>query len=74
MPSITFWGLTASPYQLKMQSLLNYTGHTWERWPDQAGRLAALSMAARLQLAKWRGERDTAVLAKDLWGNLHESS
>jgi glutathione S-transferase len=56
MKKFVLWGLTASPYQLKMQSLLDYTGHTWERWPDQAGRLAALSMAARLQLAKWRGE------------------
>jgi glutathione S-transferase len=55
MTQFILWGLTASPYQLKMQSLLDYAGHSWERWPDQAGRWSALTMAVRLQLAKRRG-------------------
>ncbi|MBK6508856.1 MAG: glutathione S-transferase C-terminal domain-containing protein [Haliea sp.] len=55
MTQFILWGLTASPYQLKMQSLLDYAGHSWERWPDQAGRWSALTMAVRLQSAKRRG-------------------
>ena len=54
MAKYILWGLTASPYQLKMQSLLDFAGQTWERWPQQAGRLAALSMAVRLDVAKRR--------------------
>jgi len=54
MARFILWGLTASPYQLKMQSLLDFAGHTWERWPDQASRLSALSMAVRLEWAKRR--------------------
>lgn len=54
MTKFILWGLTASPYQLKMQSLLDFAGHDWERWPDQAGRVSALSMAARLNWAKHR--------------------
>ncbi len=54
MTKFILWGLTASPYQLKMQSLLDFAGHTWERWPEQAGRLSALSMALRLERAKRR--------------------
>jgi glutathione S-transferase len=52
MTKFILWGLTASPYQLKMQSLLDFAGHTWERWPQQAGRLAAVGMAVRLERAK----------------------
>ncbi len=55
MTKFILWGLTASPYQLKMQSLLDCGGHAWERWPQQAGRLSAVSMAVRLDLAKRRG-------------------
>jgi glutathione S-transferase len=55
MTQFILWGLTASPYQLKMQSLLDFAGHRWERWPDQAGRWSALSMALRLEAAKRRG-------------------
>lgn len=55
MTKFILWGLTASPYQLKMQSLLDFAGHQWERWPDQAGRRSALTMAIRLQWAKHRG-------------------
>ncbi|MEZ5502054.1 MAG: glutathione S-transferase domain-containing protein [Halioglobus sp.] len=54
MAKLILWGLAASPYQLKMQSLLDFAGHTWERWPQQAGRLSALAMAARLETAKRR--------------------
>ena len=54
MKKVILWGLTASPYQLKMQSLLDFAGHDWVRWPDQAGRLSALFMAARLEIAKRR--------------------
>jgi glutathione S-transferase len=55
MPDIVLWGVTASPYQLKMQSLLDYAGLTWERWPEQASRANAVLTALRLALAKWRG-------------------
>ena len=55
MAEFILWGLTASPYQLKMQSLLDYTGHRWQRWPQQGGRWAVLTMARRLQIAKKRG-------------------
>lgn len=55
-PGITVWGVTASPYLLKMQSLLDYSERAWERWPDQAGRIPATAMAIRLQRAKKRGE------------------
>jgi glutathione S-transferase len=52
MTQFILWGLTASPYQLKMQSLLDFSGHTWQRWPDQASRISALTMAVRLDWAK----------------------
>jgi hypothetical protein len=42
MSDIIFWGLTASPFQLKMQALADYAGASWQRWPDQASRLNAL--------------------------------
>lgn len=54
MTKFILWGLTASPYQLKMQSLLDFAGHDWERWPEQAGRMSALSMSVRLYSAKRR--------------------
>ena len=49
------WGLAASPFQLKMQSLLDFAGHEWERWPQQAGRWSALSMFLRLEVVKYLG-------------------
>ena len=52
MARFVLWGLAASPYQLKMQSLLDFAGHTWTRWPQMAGRRQALAMAARLEIAK----------------------
>lgn len=56
MKKFVLWGVGASPYQLKMQSLLDFTGHDWERWPQQAGRRSGLSMALRLAVAKHRGK------------------
>ncbi len=50
--NITFWGLIASPFQLKMQALADYAGLAWERWPDQAGRLQAIEVFLRLQRAR----------------------
>lgn len=55
MQDVVLWGATASPYQLKMQSLLDYAGLTWERWPEQATRSSAIRMALRLGLTKRRG-------------------
>jgi len=48
---ITFWGVTASPYQLKMQALADAAGITWRRAPEQVGRIQALGMAWRLRRA-----------------------
>jgi glutathione S-transferase len=50
------WGVIASPYLLKMQSLLDAAGHEWERWPEQGKRIPATIMLARLERAKRRGE------------------
>jgi glutathione S-transferase len=58
MPNITFWGLTASPFQLKVQALADYAGVPWQRWPEQAGRLDAMLMARRLAKARKRGAID----------------
>jgi glutathione S-transferase len=54
MTTFKLYGLTASPYQLKMQSLLDFAGHAWERWPEQGGRWSATVLAARLDIAKRR--------------------
>ena len=56
MASFFLWGVIASPYQLKMQSLLDFAGHSWQRWPEQGGRWSAPAMALRLARAKRRGE------------------
>jgi hypothetical protein len=50
----TFWGFIASPYQLKMQSLVDFAECTWERWPDQGPRLAVAAMFLRLKKARKR--------------------
>ena len=52
MTNLTFWGLTASPYQLKMQSLADYAGVPWQRCPDQASPRQAVAMLMRLRLAR----------------------
>jgi glutathione S-transferase len=52
MTNLTFWGLTASPYQLKMQSLADYAEVPWQRFPDQARPRQAVAMLMRLRLAR----------------------
>jgi glutathione S-transferase len=54
MTNIIFWGLTASPYQLKMQALADYADVPWQRWPEQAGTVQALRLFARLRKARRR--------------------
>ena len=54
MADFTFWGLIASPYQLKMQSLVDFAERSWERWPDQGPRLAVARMFLRLKKARKR--------------------
>ena len=49
MASITFWGLTASPYQLKMQSIADFAGLPWRRLPEQGGPLENLQLLRRLR-------------------------
>jgi hypothetical protein len=49
LANFSLWGVIASPYQLKMQSLLDFAEHTWQRWPDQAPRLAGIRMALQLE-------------------------
>lgn len=55
MASIKFWGVTASPYQLKMQALADYSEVPWQRRPDQAGTAPALATLLRLRAARTRG-------------------
>ncbi|QFU76645.1 glutathione S-transferase domain-containing protein [Halioglobus maricola] len=55
MTNITFWGVTASPYQLKMQSLADYAEAPWQRLPDQANPPRAIALLLRLKLARQRG-------------------
>lgn len=55
MTNITFWGLIASPYQLKMQSLADYAELPWQRLPDQSNSPSALATFMRLKLARARG-------------------
>ena len=52
MAKFTLWGVIASPFQLKMQSLLDFAGHDWERWPDQGRWSANVSFAYRLTRAR----------------------
>jgi len=48
VPDLTFWGLLASPFQLKMQALADAAGLRWQRWPEQAGTLQAVAAYRRL--------------------------
>lgn len=52
MTHITFWGVIASPFQLKMQALADYADFKWVRWPDQAGFLEAVKTSTRLRAAQ----------------------
>ena len=56
MSGFVLWGATASPYQLKMQSMLDFGGHTWQRAPEQLSPSKALSISVRLNRAKARGK------------------
>jgi glutathione S-transferase len=51
----TLWGVIASPYLLKMQSILDFAEHNWQRWPDQAPWPAGLKMMWRLSKARKLG-------------------
>ena len=66
MSKITFWGVIASPYQLKMQALADHAHLTWQRWPDQAGHLNAIRTALRLHRA--RGAKQIARYPKRIDG------
>ena len=55
MTQLTFWGLLASPYQLKMQSLADYSDLDWQRWPQHAKRWQALTAIRQLNAAKKLG-------------------
>ena len=55
MHRLTFWGLTASPFQLKMQALADYAEVPWRRLPGQGGLIENLSFLRRLQTARFKG-------------------
>jgi len=52
MTALIFWGVTASPYQLKMQALADQAGLHWARWPDQGTLAGALRTPFRLYRAR----------------------
>ncbi len=55
MTKFILWGLTASPYQLKMQSLLDFAGsHLGALAATGRATRSALAMAVRLERAKRR--------------------
>jgi len=56
MQNFLFWGATASPFQLKMQSMMDYYGHSWKRAPDHVSISKALVVSARLKWAKSWGK------------------
>jgi len=51
----TLWGVIASPYLLKMQSILDYAEHSWQRWPDQSAWPSGLKMMRNLNKARKLG-------------------
>jgi len=50
--SITFWGVTASPYQLKMQSIADFAELPWRRLPEQGSLFETLRLMRRLKKAQ----------------------
>jgi glutathione S-transferase len=52
LAQLKFWGVIASPYQLKMQALADFAGHSWRRYPDQASFIAGVGMMLRLERAR----------------------
>lgn len=55
MPEVILWGATASPYHLKMQSMLDHSGHSWRSAPENVSLREAVLLTARLHAAKARG-------------------
>jgi glutathione S-transferase len=53
---VFLWGLTASPYHLKVQSLLDYSSRRWTRISDLGSFPAFLSRYAWVEWAKARGK------------------
>lgn len=53
-PDLILWGVIASPYLLKMQSLADYSKLAWQRWPDQASFTQALGGDLRLRQGRRR--------------------
>lgn len=56
MASVTLWGLTASPYHLKMQSIADFAGLSWRRLPEQGGLIETLRLLRRIRRAKAAGK------------------
>jgi glutathione S-transferase len=56
MSEFILWGVIASPYQLKMQALLDYAEHSWKRLPAQGGRWQNILINSRLTRATRRGQ------------------
>lgn len=55
MTQLTFWGVTASPFQLKMQALADAADVTWQRAPEHLSRPQGLAMFWRLRRARRAG-------------------
>ncbi|GHD07023.1 hypothetical protein GCM10007052_02390 [Halioglobus japonicus] len=53
---LTFFGVEASPYQLKMQALADGAGVAWRRLPAQGSRWQNTALYAQLGLARTRGK------------------
>ena len=47
---LLFWGVWASPFQLKLQALADANGLPWRRLPAQGGRLENLAALTRITL------------------------
>lgn len=56
-PELVLWGVSASPYLLKMQSLADYSALCWQSWPDQASLVQSLATELRLR----RGRRRKSI-------------
>ncbi len=52
MANLDFWGVTASPFQLKMQSLADYADFNWRRLPSDASLRESLVLLWRLRNAR----------------------
>ena len=52
---LLFWGVWASPFQLKLQALADANGLPWRRLPAQGGRLENLAALTRITLESLGG-------------------